>query len=176
MDRSPHARRQARPEWDLVRRHHHAARTAAARRKNKLRRRHGASPGSIPERLIFGLMLPSGLRNAHPLASPGCIVIDLKPFTIEFLQTPAPAASIMLIDGSEKHFLVVCPVRWCRAGPLRRASRRGSRWQPEAIENLSDWLRRMNRCDYPHPALAPVTFENVQLENSFHQFRPTIIA
>ena len=52
----------------------------------------------------------------------------------------------------------------------------GGARQAEAFEDLSDRLRTMNCCNYPHAALAAITFEKVDLDNTAHQFGPGIIA
>ena len=64
------------------------------------------------------------------------------------------------------------------SGDVADASRRaiGGARQAEAFEDLSDRLRRMNCCNYPHATLAAITFENVDLVNTAHQFGPGIIA
>src|SRR3989442_909231 len=70
---------------------------------------------------------------------------------------------------------------WSRSVPIQFASRcrRSHWWRPrrktETVQNLSNDVRRMDRCHNFHTPQTARAFQNVKLEHASHQFRPRII-
>src|SRR5439155_19603225 len=70
---------------------------------------------------------------------------------------------------------------WSRSVPIQfaRRCRRSHWWSPrrktETVQNLSNEVRRMDRCHNFHAPQTARAFQNVKLEYASHQFRPRII-
>src|SRR5262249_33702083 len=70
---------------------------------------------------------------------------------------------------------------WSRSVPIQFASRccRSHWWSPrrktETVQNLSNDVRRMDRCHNFHTPQTARAFQNVKLEHASHQFGPRII-
>ncbi len=71
---------------------------------------------------------------------------------------------------------------WSRSVPIQFASRcrRSHWWSPrrktETVQNLSNDVRRMDRCHNFHTPQTARVFQNVKLENSHHEVSPGVVA